>query len=161
MLLLSSRIDQCLIFCRTNFDCDNLEAFFKSIGGGSGYRGKVEKGKENEYSCLVLAGQRSMQDRREALQVDSSACRDDLQILCRWHERTVSKENLSGLCCSISKAACSMLRHEVQTKPQMAQAYCSQSELFGLGAPRKSFLKYVVEWVSCWSLLVLQAFIYV
>lgn len=29
----------------------------------------MEKGKENEYSCLVLAGQRSMQERREALQV--------------------------------------------------------------------------------------------
>ena len=69
MRIASCRIDQCLIFCRTNFDCDNLEAFFQSTGGGSGYRGKTEKGKENEYSCLVLAGQRSMQERREALQV--------------------------------------------------------------------------------------------
>lgn len=64
------RIDQCLIFCRTNFDCDNLEAYLNTVGGGGRYRGKMEKGKENPYSCLVLAGQRSMQERRAALQVN-------------------------------------------------------------------------------------------
>lgn len=69
--VLFCRIDQCLIFCRTNFDCDNLEVFLNSIGGGQGYRGKMERGKENAYSCLVLAGQRSMHERREALQVQS------------------------------------------------------------------------------------------
>ncbi len=25
-------LDQCLIFCRTNFDCDNLETFLTSLG---------------------------------------------------------------------------------------------------------------------------------
>ena len=62
-------MDQCLIFCRTNFDCDNLEAFLNGLGGGGGFRGKMERGKENPYSCLVLAGQRSMEERRTALQV--------------------------------------------------------------------------------------------
>lgn len=27
---------QALIFCRTNFDCDNLEKFFASLSGGAG-----------------------------------------------------------------------------------------------------------------------------
>lgn len=27
-------MDQCLIFCRTNFDCDNLEKFLNGLGGG-------------------------------------------------------------------------------------------------------------------------------
>ena len=26
-------MDQCLIFCRTNFDCDNLEKFLNQLGG--------------------------------------------------------------------------------------------------------------------------------
>eukprot|EP00878_Enallax_costatus_P008705 GHUV01009099.1.p1 GENE.GHUV01009099.1~~GHUV01009099.1.p1 ORF type:complete len:403 (+),score=110.41 GHUV01009099.1:2406-3614(+) len=63
-------MDQCLIFCRTNFDCDNLEKFLNQLGGGQGqtFRGKRESGKENPYSCVVLAGARSMEDRRRALQ---------------------------------------------------------------------------------------------
>lgn len=32
------------------------------------FGGKVEKGKENPYSCCVLAGMRSMQERRANLQ---------------------------------------------------------------------------------------------
>ena len=66
----SFAMDQCLIFCRTNFDCDRLESFLNGLGGGStkkSFRGKVEKGLENPYSCVVLAGARSMQERREAL----------------------------------------------------------------------------------------------
>ena len=45
-----------MLACRTNFDCDNLEQFLANLGGGSRFRGKMEKGKENPYSCLVLAG---------------------------------------------------------------------------------------------------------
>ncbi len=62
------KMDHCLVFCRTNFDCDNLEKFLNSLGGGRGFRGKAEKGKENPYSCLVLAGWRSVEERRENLQ---------------------------------------------------------------------------------------------
>ena len=57
------------MFCRTNYDCDNLEAFFNALGGGQAWRGLKESGKENPYSCVVLAGARSTGERREALQV--------------------------------------------------------------------------------------------
>ena len=68
--MLACRMDQCLIFCRTNYDCDNLETFLSELGGGQGkFRGKRESGKENPYSCAVLAGKRGMQQRREALDV--------------------------------------------------------------------------------------------
>ena len=69
MRVCGCRIDQCLIFCRTNYDCDNLEDFLTGLGGGRRFRGKMEKGLENPYSCLVLAGARSMQERKQALQV--------------------------------------------------------------------------------------------
>ena len=61
------KMSQCLIFCRTNLDCDNLEAFLNAAGGGKAYRGKAEKGAENPFSCVVLAGQRSMDERRRNL----------------------------------------------------------------------------------------------
>ena len=67
--LISCRMEQCLVFCRTNYDCDNLEAFFNALGGGQVWRGLRESGKENPYSCVVLAGARSTGERREALQV--------------------------------------------------------------------------------------------
>ncbi|GIL86754.1 hypothetical protein Vretifemale_14994 [Volvox reticuliferus] len=65
-------MEQCLIFCRTNYDCDQLEKFLNNLGGGGGggaggFRGKKESGKENPYSCVVLAGARSMDERRAAL----------------------------------------------------------------------------------------------
>eukprot|EP00879_Flechtneria_rotunda_P016993 GHRR01017789.1.p1 GENE.GHRR01017789.1~~GHRR01017789.1.p1 ORF type:complete len:516 (+),score=173.42 GHRR01017789.1:811-2358(+) len=62
-------MDQCLIFCRTNFDCDNLEKFLSGLAeGGGSFKGKRESGKEHPYSCVVLAGARSMEERRRALQ---------------------------------------------------------------------------------------------
>lgn len=72
-LIDSLRMEQCLIFCRTNHDCDQLEKFLNTLGGaggagGGGFRGKRESGKENPYSCVVLAGARSMDERRAALQ---------------------------------------------------------------------------------------------
>ncbi len=59
-LIDSLRMEQCLIFCRTNHDCDQLEKFLNTLGGagGGGFRGKRESGKENPYSCVVLAGAR-------------------------------------------------------------------------------------------------------
>jgi hypothetical protein len=62
----------CCAACRTNFDCDNLEQFLNALSGdGSGvaFKGKREGGKEHPYSCVVLAGQRTMDERRRALQV--------------------------------------------------------------------------------------------
>ncbi|KAJ1483079.1 DEAD-domain-containing protein [Baffinella frigidus] len=61
------KMDHCLVFCRTNLDCDNLEKHFNSLGG-SKFRGKAEKGRENPYSCVVLAGWRSVEERRANLQ---------------------------------------------------------------------------------------------
>lgn len=37
------------------------------MGGGSRFRGAMEKGKENPYSCAVLAGMRGMEERRRNL----------------------------------------------------------------------------------------------
>jgi ATP-dependent RNA helicase DDX1 len=58
------KMSQCIIFCRTNVDCDNLETFLCNHGGGSKFREKKESGKENEYSCCVLAGMRDQSQRR-------------------------------------------------------------------------------------------------
>ena len=60
-------MSQCLIFCRTNFDCDNVETFLNQCGGGGKFRGKAESGPENPYSCVVLGGSRSMDERRRNL----------------------------------------------------------------------------------------------
>ena len=63
------RMDRVLVFCRTNFDCDNLEAFLRVAGGGGAtQRLGAESGKENPYSCCVLAGGRSTEERRRSLQ---------------------------------------------------------------------------------------------
>ena len=61
-------MQQVLVFCRTNYDCDNLEAFLVAAGGGKQGRPGAESGKENPYSCCVLAGARSMEERRRNLQ---------------------------------------------------------------------------------------------
>lgn len=63
----SLKMDQCMVFCRTNVDCDNLEKYLVKLGGGRAFTGKMEKGKENKYSCCVLAGMRSMQERQFSL----------------------------------------------------------------------------------------------
>ncbi|KAL4855255.1 ATP-dependent RNA helicase DDX1 [Chlorella vulgaris] len=59
-------MNQCLIFCRTNHDCDNVKRFLESFGGGSG-QDKDESEKGNSYSCVVLGGAKSTKDRAEAL----------------------------------------------------------------------------------------------
>lgn len=65
------QMSQCIIFCRTNVDCDNLETFLCSQDTTSvqpqKFRGTVESGKEGRYSCCVLAGMRSMDQRRASL----------------------------------------------------------------------------------------------
>ncbi|CAM9559561.1 unnamed protein product [Heterosigma akashiwo] len=61
-------MEMAMIFCRTNVDCDVLERFLTAQGGGRAFAGKVESGKENPYSCCVLAGMRSQAERRANLQ---------------------------------------------------------------------------------------------
>jgi ATP-dependent RNA helicase DDX1 len=54
-------MSQCIVFCRTNVDCNALEDYLNQYSGGGGqkrqFRGKVESGKENKYSCCVMAGE--------------------------------------------------------------------------------------------------------
>jgi ATP-dependent RNA helicase DDX1 len=57
-------MEQVLIFCRTNLDCDLMERFFRNAGSSSG--SKPDK-MTDKYSCRVLAGMRSMPDRQKAL----------------------------------------------------------------------------------------------
>ena len=68
-LLDSLRCGQVLVFCRTNLDCDHLERFLVAAGGGGrANTGGADSGKENPYSCCVLAGGRTMEQRRRNLQ---------------------------------------------------------------------------------------------
>lgn len=62
-------MEQAIVFCRTNYDCDLLERFLNQVGGGSGqqFRGTMEAGKENPYSCAVLGAARDMHQRRKNL----------------------------------------------------------------------------------------------
>ena len=62
------KMEQCLVFCRTNLDCDLFEKYLNRIGGGREFRGRKESGKESPYSCCVLAGMRSMHERRQNLE---------------------------------------------------------------------------------------------
>ena len=55
-------MEQVLIFCRTNLDCDLMEKFLKKIGGAGGM------GVADKYSCRVLAGMRSMEERQKSLE---------------------------------------------------------------------------------------------
>ena len=41
---------QCLVFCRTNLDCDQLEKYLCAVGGGRGFGGKAETGLANPHS---------------------------------------------------------------------------------------------------------------
>ena len=69
-LLDSLRCGQVLVFCRTNLDCDHLERYLLAAGGGGKPHGGGAEpgGKENPYSCAVLAGGRTMDQRRRNLQ---------------------------------------------------------------------------------------------
>jgi len=62
------KMDSCMVFCRTNLDCDNFEKYLMALGGGASFRGTTETGKENPYSCVVLAGMRSQEERTKNLE---------------------------------------------------------------------------------------------
>eukprot|EP01083_Nonionella_stella_P028991 79902_1 len=50
----SFKMDQCLVFCRTRLDCDNIVDFLTKIGGGRKFNAASTGGKENPYSCIAL-----------------------------------------------------------------------------------------------------------
>lgn len=52
-------MSQCIIFCRTNVDCNNLEIFLKSFDKGKG------NARHSRYSCSVVAGKRSMMEQQK------------------------------------------------------------------------------------------------
>lgn len=57
-----------IIFCRTNLDCDNVYKFLNHVGDGKCYKGTVETMKENKYSCVVLKGKMSLEQRQSNLE---------------------------------------------------------------------------------------------
>lgn len=44
------KMDKALIFCRTKLDCDNLEKYFTSLGGGPRARDP-----NHQFSCTKLS----------------------------------------------------------------------------------------------------------
>ena len=74
------KMDQAIVFCRTKLDCDNIENYLQSLGGGqdtlrilsvySQYTIIIvgPKSMVNEYSCVCLHGDRRPQERKDNLQ---------------------------------------------------------------------------------------------
>ena len=64
-------VEQALIFCRTNFDCENLQAFFLELdrieAENSTMTSPEKRKRSTPYSCAILAGAKSMDERRYAL----------------------------------------------------------------------------------------------
>ncbi|EDO47287.1 predicted protein [Nematostella vectensis] len=63
------KMDSGIIFCRTKLDCDNIEQYLLSLGGGP-------KAMVDAYSCVCLHGDRSPQERKTNLQKfkDNEVC---------------------------------------------------------------------------------------
>ena len=73
-------MDQAIIFCRTKLDCDNIENYLQSLGGGQDTLRILSvysrytiitvgpKSVVNEYSCVCLHGDRRPQERKDNLQ---------------------------------------------------------------------------------------------
>jgi ATP-dependent RNA helicase DDX1 len=55
------KMDKALIFCRTKIDCDNMENYFISLGGGP-------KATGHQFSCVCLHADRSPNERTENLE---------------------------------------------------------------------------------------------
>ena len=45
------QMTQAIIFCRTNLDCDHLEAFLNAAGGGGSFKGMLARGVQNPTAC--------------------------------------------------------------------------------------------------------------
>lgn len=72
-LILAKIIDkfnmsQCMVFCRTNLDCELLADYLASLDGGKKFSHFKETGMEAKYSCAVLGGMKSMAERRASLE---------------------------------------------------------------------------------------------
>lgn len=56
-----NKMDQAIIFCRTKLDCDNLERYFITLGGGPSKNG-------HQFSCVCLHSDRRPPERKQNLQ---------------------------------------------------------------------------------------------
>ncbi|OQR75005.1 ATP-dependent RNA helicase DDX1-like, partial [Tropilaelaps mercedesae] len=56
------KMDRGIIFCRTKLDCDNLEKYFQTLGGGP------KAPPDNEFSCVCLHGDRKPPERKANLE---------------------------------------------------------------------------------------------
>ena len=61
-------MSQCMVFCRTNLDCELLADYLSSLDGGTKFTYSRETGKEARFSCAVLGGMKSMAERRASLE---------------------------------------------------------------------------------------------
>ncbi|RWS29841.1 ATP-dependent RNA helicase DDX1-like protein [Leptotrombidium deliense] len=67
----SLKIDQAIIFCRTKLDCDNLENYLNTVGGGEyQYLCAIDgaRNPKNNYSCVCLHSDRRPQERTANLE---------------------------------------------------------------------------------------------
>eukprot|EP00466_Bigelowiella_natans_P009201 jgi/Bigna1/18887/gw1.38.5.1 len=63
------KMQQCIIFVRTQLDADNLESFLVKAGGGRRFGGRDRMGgKENPYSCVALHGGKRPHERKDNLE---------------------------------------------------------------------------------------------
>ncbi|KAH3744763.1 ATP-dependent RNA helicase DDX1 [Pelomyxa schiedti] len=63
------KMSQCIVFCRTKIDCDNLENFLLTVGGGKRHvpsRGESDFG-QGVYSCVVVHADRPPAERQTNL----------------------------------------------------------------------------------------------
>ena len=60
-------MSQCIIFCRTQVDCDNLEQFLLTRGDGKKGNSRMDIGSLGRYSCVVLHSGRDQRTRNESL----------------------------------------------------------------------------------------------
>jgi hypothetical protein len=60
--------DQCMIFCRTNMDCESVCGFLSALGGGKVFAGHTVSGVENPYSAVVVGGSMRPHDRKRNLE---------------------------------------------------------------------------------------------
>ena len=71
-------MDQCLVFCRTRLDCNNIHHYLTKLGGGRAFRGGPDAGAgiQNKYSCAELHSGIPQAERNENLKhFKNGACR--------------------------------------------------------------------------------------
>eukprot|EP00759_Apiculatamorpha_spiralis_P020039 PhF_6_TR25617/c0_g2_i1/m.35972/K13177/DDX1; ATP-dependent RNA helicase DDX1 len=68
-IIKTHKMEQCMIFCRTRLDCDNVARVLTDAGGGRESKGRDEKGKENLFSNVLLHSGLAHGDRAKNLEL--------------------------------------------------------------------------------------------